>query len=157
MNAINYKALLNPENYEDLRQAAIDLKIREMMNVGCAWHIVWTGLADTPFPFDPGDPHHVALLEQSAARECEGQTVRDVLNEIAKLVFEWVTPGFNRESGDTLEGLVANVGDGRLVRVNKQRDALPSAARYVYHPAAFRLPCRDVGVSRVQMPRGGDV
>jgi len=42
MNA-NYKALLSPENYEDLRQAAIDLKIREMMNVGCAWHIVWTG------------------------------------------------------------------------------------------------------------------
>jgi hypothetical protein len=45
MNAINYKALLSPENYEDLRQAAIDLKIREMMNVGCAWHIVWTGLS----------------------------------------------------------------------------------------------------------------
>jgi hypothetical protein len=114
MDVINYKALLRPESYEDLRQAAIDLKIREMMNVGCAWHIVWTGLADTPFQFDPGDPHHVALLEQSAARECEGQTVRDVLNEIAKLVFEWVTPGFNRESGDTLEGLLANAGDGRL-------------------------------------------
>ena len=114
MNAINYKALLSPENYEALRQAAIDLKIREMMNVGCAWHIVWTGLAETPFQFDPGDPHHVALLKQSAARECEGQTVHDVLNEIAKLVFEWVTPGFNKQSGDSLEGLMTNAGDGRL-------------------------------------------
>ncbi len=114
MDAINYKALLSRQNYEELKQAAIDLKIREMMNVGCAWHIVWTGLADRPFEFDPGDPHHVALLEQSAARECDGQTIPDLLNEIAKLVFEWVTPGFNKPGGDTLEGLVSNACDGRL-------------------------------------------
>jgi len=114
MDAINYKAFLSRDNYENLKQAALDLKIREMMNVGCAWHIVWTGVADTPFQFDPGNPYHVALLAQSAARECEGQTIPDLLNEIAKLVFEWVTPGFNRESGDSLEGLVANACDRRL-------------------------------------------
>jgi hypothetical protein len=114
MDAINYKAFLSRENYENLTQAALDLKVREMMNVGCAWHIVWTGVVDTPFQFDPGDPHHVALLEQSAARESEGQTIPDLLNEIAKLVFEWVAPGFNKESGDNLEGLVIQAADGRL-------------------------------------------
>src|SRR5882672_7888226 len=66
-------------------------------------------------------------------------------------------PGSTGKVAILLKALWPMSAMGVLVRVNKQRDALPSAARYVYHPAAFRLPCRDVGVSRVQMPRGGDV
>ena len=87
MDALNYKEILSPEYYENLKQTALDLKIREMMNAGCVWHIIWTGLVDAPFEFDPGDPDHVALLARSGAREREGQTVPEVLTEIAKLVF----------------------------------------------------------------------
>ena len=114
MDALDYKEILNPEYYENLKQAALDLKIREMMNAGCVWHIIWTGLVDAPFEFDPDDPDHVALLERSAAREREGQTVPEVLTEIAKLVFEWVTPGFATKSGNDLQSLLTNAHGGYI-------------------------------------------
>jgi hypothetical protein len=114
MNALNYKEILSPECYENLKQAALDLKIREMMNAGCVWHIIWTGLVDAPFEFDPDDPEHVALLERSAAREREGQTVPELLTELAKLVFEWVTPGLAKASGNSLESLVQDAHGGHI-------------------------------------------
>jgi hypothetical protein len=52
MDALKYEDILSPEYYENLKQAAIDLKVREMMNAGCVWHIIWTGLVDAPFEFD---------------------------------------------------------------------------------------------------------
>ena len=112
MDALDYKEVLSPEYYENLKQAALDLKIREMMNAGCVWHIIWTGMVDTPFEFDPGDPDHVALLARSTAREREGQTVPEVLTEIAKLVFEWVSPGSATKSGNDLQSLVTNAHGG---------------------------------------------
>jgi hypothetical protein len=114
MDALNYKDILSSECYENLRQAALDLKVREMVNAGCVWHIIWTGLVDSPFEFDPGDPDHVALLARSAAREREGQTVPEVLTEIAKLVLEWVTPGFATASGNSLESLVTDAHRGHI-------------------------------------------
>ncbi len=114
MDALNYKEILSPEYYENLTQAALDLKVREMMNAGCVWHIILTGLVDAPFEFDPDDPDHVALLARSAAREREGQTVPEVLTEIAKLVFEWVTPGFATASGNSLESLVTDAHGGHI-------------------------------------------
>src|SRR5258708_28671214 len=114
MDALNYKEILSHESYENVKQAALDLKMREMMNAGCVWHIIWTGLVDAPFEFDPGDPDHVALLARSAAREREGQTVPEVLTEIAKLVFAWVTPGFATKSGNDLQSFVTNAHGGYI-------------------------------------------
>jgi hypothetical protein len=114
MDALDYEDILSSEYYENLKQAAIDLKVREMMNAGCVWHIIWTGLVDAPFEFDPGDLDHVALLARSAAREREGQTVPEVLTEIAKLVFEWVSPGFATASGNSLESLVTDAHGGHI-------------------------------------------
>src|SRR5260221_11928307 len=114
MDAIDYKVLLSSETYENLKQAALDLKVREMMNAGCMWHIIWTGLVDAPFEFDPGDLDHVALLARSAAREREGQTVPEALTEVAKLVFEWVSPGFATASGNSLESLVTVAHGGHI-------------------------------------------
>ena len=68
----------------------------------------------SPFEFDPDDPDHVALLARSAAREREGQTVPEVLTEIARLVFEWVSPGFATASGNSLESLVTDAHGGHI-------------------------------------------
>src|SRR5260370_37833585 len=114
MDALHYTEILSPEYYENLTQAAFDFKVREMMNAGCMWHIIWSGLVDAPFEFDPGDPDHVALLARSAAREHEGQTVPEVLTEIAKLVFEWVSSGFAMASGNSLESLVTDAHGGHI-------------------------------------------
>src|SRR5258708_36638584 len=106
MDALNYKEILSPEYYENLTQAALDLKVREMMNAGCMWHIIWTGLVDAPFEFDPGDPDQVALLARSAARGAEGQSVPAVLAEIRKPGFGCASPGFPTGSGNRLPRLV---------------------------------------------------
>jgi len=67
-----------------------------------------------PFEFDPDDPDQVALLARSAAREREGQTVPEVLTEIAKLVFEWVPWVSPRKVATTCKVSLTNAHGGYI-------------------------------------------
>jgi hypothetical protein len=100
----NYKVLLDAPQYDRLKQAAIDMMVRDMMNAGCAWAIIYAGLRDLPFQFDPNDADHVALLK--AAAEKEQLTVPEMLGRAAENVLAWVTPGICSDAGSSPQSLV---------------------------------------------------